>query len=154
MKDINFSDLFKDFYFSDLYKLKNYITSQQKKAYVNKLQKDLYDFLTVNLSDFKWVIEYKPNDNFKDSIDIFGYDEYNTKIVIELDPHRADSISKKFVSRMALLKDDNIYYVAFIYPGTENMQKNEALKYLRYCSTIANTMSRTNAEKRFAYYFI
>jgi len=114
-----------------------------------KLQNELTEFLNENCSSFVWETEYRVTDKFKDSIDIIGISQgFDYKHVIELDAHRADQVAKKFVSRMALLEKEKMCYTAICYPGTQNMPKNEALKYFNYCNILANNFSKEN-EKSF-----
>ncbi|WOC51511.1 hypothetical protein BPO_0864 [Bergeyella porcorum] len=125
------------------------------KTLVNELQDALYQFLKINLPSYNWQKEYTPSTTRKDSFDIYGYNATeNRTIVVELDPHRADSIAKKFVSRIVLLKNENLYYVAFLYPGTDKMPKNEAIKYCDDCAIIAEAMNTENATKKFLSHFL
>ncbi|MCK0203571.1 hypothetical protein ACT4R9_03470 [Ornithobacterium rhinotracheale] len=123
---------------------------------VKELQEKLYTFLENKLPNYTWEMEYQPLSNRKDRIDIFGNNaSENKSIVIELDPHRADSIAKKFVSRIAIFKDVDLLYVAFLYPGTKKMSKNEATKYCNDCSDIADLISKTsNISKKFISHFL
>ena len=115
---------------------------------VTELQNNLKNHLQTCLTNFAWQLEYKANPDRKDSFDIYGFDiATDRNIVIELDPHRADSIAKKFVSRLALMVNHNLLYVAYLYPGTDNMPKNEANKYLLDCEAIMDVLD-TNAKVR------
>lgn len=105
------------------------------------LQLDLKDFLNENYNSFTWETEYQPSTDYKDSIDLIGLsDDFNYKHIIEIDAHRADQVAKKFVSRMALCKDDNICYTAICYPCSSN--KEETGKYFDYCTTIAEGLPK------------
>lgn len=116
---------------------------------VGFLQNQLTEFLNKKNDSFVWETEYRVNENYKDSIDIIGKSpEFDYVHVIELDTHRADQISKKFVSRMALLENENVCYTAICYPGTKKMSKNEAQKYFNYCSILAKNLSK-DCEKSF-----
>lgn len=121
------------------------------KELVADLQINLKNNLETTFVNLDWQIEYNSDSTRKDSIDIYGYDKVeDTHIVIELDPHRADSISKKFVSRLAMMADKNLLYIAYLYPGTEKMPKNEANKYLLDCETILNALNaNTDFSKQF-----
>jgi hypothetical protein len=130
--------------------------SSDIKALVTDLQNNLRNHLQTCFTNFNWQIEYKANPNRKDSFDIYGYDKArDVHIVIELDPHRADSIAKKFVSRLALMVNSNLLYVAYLYPGTDKMPKNEAKKYLLDCETILNVLnSNSSTTKEFLGYYL
>jgi hypothetical protein len=123
-----------------------------KKKYqdISVLQLDISDYLNVKFQKFKWDIEYKPSDSYKDSIDIIGLsDTTNIKVIIELDAHRADQVAKKYLSRLALSISDNIVYLALCYSGTKSMSKNECLKYFEYCNIIASNLSAKSDAKKF-----
>jgi len=92
------------------------------------------------MPDITWSIEYCPSRQSRDSIDIFGKGK-EFVVAIELDKNRADQVSKKFVSRMAILPETNVYFISLCYPGTKKMSKSECKKYFNYCSTIAARMN-------------
>lgn len=124
---------------------------------VKEIQNHLKEHLSMSLSSFNWEEEYMPNpEKRKDRFDIYGENEKtNQRIIIELDPHRADSISKKFVSRLAMMINHPILYVAFIYPGTKNMSRNETDKYIGDCEIICNMLNKsTNIQKEFIGYYL
>lgn len=149
---IKFESILEEFTF-DFNRPRN--NQSELKKTVNSLHEELLQHLASKLPNYTWEKEYIPSQIRKDSIDIFGYSKSENKnIVIELDPHRADSIAKKFVSRIALFKDKNVFYVAFLYPGTDKMPKNEAIKYCEDCTEIANVMSNENATKEFLCHFL
>lgn len=85
-------------------------------------------------------MEYAPSKRLKDSIDIYGESE-DFVVAIELDKNRADQVAKKFVSRVALLPDEKVYFLSICYPGTKRMNLNECVKYFGYCSNLAKRMS-------------
>jgi hypothetical protein len=126
------------------------------KLQVTDLQNCLKDYLEVNFSSYKWETEHKADDNRKDSFDILGYDkELDMYIIVELDPHRADSIAKKFVSRLAMMVKNNLLYVAYLYPGTDKMPIKEARKYLGDCETIVEVLNTNSGEtKQFLGFFL
>lgn len=133
---------------------------REKAKLVNKLQEDLAGELRLlnGNNDWIWATEHllmtvDESSRVKDKADIYGVSkdgEY--QVIVELDPHRADAIAKKFTSRIAAVlpevnnsngkeKTDKIYakktlYVVFIYLGTEKMSINETQKYIRYCKKI------------------
>ncbi len=107
-----------------------------QKTMINNLQEFLFQELENNFSGAKWKTEHKPTASQRDSIDIYA-DYSSFKIIIELDKYRADQVSKKFLSRSALFKDENIIYIAFCYAGTQNMNAKEVIKYFNYADTIS-----------------
>ena len=112
----------------------------EQKTVVSLFQYALLDKLQKEVKSFKWVQEFSPSSSQKDKIDIYG--EYNnTCVAIELDKNRADQVAKKFVSRVALLSNKDLYYISLCYPGTEKMNLNECIKYFEYCEIISNKMS-------------
>ena len=112
---------------------------------VSYLQESIKEYLQLKMKAFSWKTEYKPCKSNGDRIDIYGdSDESDYKVVIELDAHRADQVAKKFLSRMALLENENVIYIALCYPGTKNMSVNETKKYFNYCTTITNLLSKNS----------
>ncbi|MFJ1435298.1 hypothetical protein ACILFN_08130 [Capnocytophaga canimorsus] len=120
--------------------LKNFQFLYKGREDVLKLQNTLLQYLKETLPNYNWSKEYLPSKEIRDRIDIFGESKNDLPIIIELDPHRADSIAKKFVSRISLMKGKEILYVVFMYPGTEKMSLKEAEKYLRYCDDLASRL--------------
>ena len=120
----------------------NHINNSQSEQsiIVKTFQNNLRTYLSENHQDIDWQVEYKPNIDFKDSIDIFGI-HADFVVVIELDKHRADQVSKKFISRMAIINQHQIYYISLCYPGTQNMNASECEKYFNYCSIIAKRIN-------------
>jgi hypothetical protein len=100
--------------------------------------------LAEAIPDINWQMEYSPHSSKRDSIDIFGSNK-DIYIVIELDKHRADQVSKKFVSRSSLLIDKDIIYVSLCYPGTSNMNSSECKKYFGYCKMLSVRMGNEYA---------
>jgi len=120
----------------------NHISNSQSEQsiIVKNFQNNLRTHLAENHHDINWQTEYKPNVDVKDSIDIFGiHDDF--VVVIELDKHRADQVSKKFISRMAIINEHQIHYISLCYPGTQNMNASECVKYFNYCSSIAKKIN-------------
>jgi hypothetical protein len=119
------------------------------KEDVVDLQLQLKEYLAQSLTNYCWDTEYRPNESIADRIDIYGQSNVNNvKIAIELDPHRADSVAKKFVSRIALLEANDMIYVSLCYPGTNRMSKNECKKYFNYCQTICNLISNNSKSRK------
>ncbi len=84
-------------------------------------------------------MEHPPSGEKRDCIDIFGKGA-GFVVVLELDASRADQVAKKFVSRIALFPNTNVYFVSLCYPGTKKMNLPECEKYLGYCSALALRM--------------
>ena len=107
-------------------------SQSEQKIIVRDFQEYICNELTNNILEVNWQLEYVPSARKKDSVDIYGHNE-NIKIIIELDKHRADQVAKKFVSRSALFGDEPIVYISLCYPGTNNMNPSECIKYFDYC---------------------
>lgn len=111
-------------------------SQSDQKLLVAQFQKAAASRLIGSIQEVKWSTEYTPSANNRDSIDIFGNGS-GFVVVIELDKSRADQVAKKFVSRIALLPADKVYFVSLCYPGTESMNTSECEKYFGYCSKLA-----------------
>lgn len=129
------------------------------------LQRDICSFLNTEMGAFTWKIEQQPQKKekeekeekvVKDRIDIFGESSASDlKVIIELDAHRADQVAKKFLSRSALMIDQNSIYLSVCYPGTEKMPKPECQKYFEYCSMLSKTLAKgSGKEKLYAGIFL
>ena len=112
-----------------------YLPQKEQGNEVKKLQKFIKDLLEANHKDFDWQIEYKVDNNRKDSIDIIGI-KNNEILIIELDKWRADQVAKKIMSRTALMIDKKIALISLCYAGTDSMDKNECIKYFKYGNII------------------
>ncbi len=111
-------------------------------ADIGFLQIELTEFLNIEYTTFQWKNEYKPSLLVKDSIDIIGESlTSDIKIVIELDTHRADQVAKKFLSRSALMLNENLIYFSVCYPGTKKMNIAECQKYFEYCKLISTSLN-------------
>lgn len=116
-------------------------TQTEQKQIIKQLQNNLADCLNT-LENSKVSTEVKISEEVKDSVDIYGkIGEY--PVIVELDTLRADQISKKFVSRIALENIEPLIYIAICYPGTDSMPKPEGSKYFNYCRSI---LKRINSE--------
>lgn len=120
-----------------------------KQEEIKNLQEVLLTYLKESFPNINWKSEEKCNHNkIKDRIDICGYINDTHYIVIELDPLRADSISKKFISRNALYIDKNLIYISACYPNKNNVKNtNECNKYFSYCNTITEKLFKSSLEK-------
>ena len=116
----------------------------EQKTIVAKFQNDLYKKLSSEIVEIKWELEYQPNVDARDAIDIFGIFK-DFVVAIELDKHRADQVAKKFISRSALLSKKTIFFVSLCYPGTVNMQINETKKYFKYCKILSEKINNDYA---------
>jgi len=119
------------------------MNQQEQKLIVDNFQISICLELTQALSNMKWEQEFIPHSTMKDSIDIYGSSE-ELSVVIELDKHRADQVTKKFVSRNALF-DKPIFYISLCYPGTSKMNPSECKKYFSYCKNISKRMGNEYA---------
>jgi hypothetical protein len=135
-----------------------YIQTDKEQGKVNtgKLLEDLLEHFQSELQEFNWEFEYKPSDSYKDSVDIYGESKENDlKVIIELDPWRADQVSKKFTSRTSLFINHNLIYVSLCYPGTDKMNRNECQKYFEYCRNVSEFITKnTNITKIYIGYFL
>ena len=119
-------------------------SQSEQKEIVTKFQNDLYEKLSSEIIEIKWELEYQPENNARDAIDIFGISK-NFVVVIELDKHRADQVAKKFISRSALLSKKTIFFISLCYPGTANMPINETKKYFKYCKILSEKIDNEYA---------
>ena len=121
-------------------------------TWVEKFQKNLTDILNETPTGYKWDIEVEPSGRSEgDRIDVYGLAQNLPQWIIEIDATRADQVSKKILSRLALwgLKSP-INYVAIMYPNTQGGKK-ECEKYLRYGTDI---LHKVNAKSRIVGIFI
>ncbi|MEQ1558656.1 MAG: hypothetical protein ABL933_06895 [Methyloglobulus sp.] len=115
-------------------------SNSDQRIIVTEFQKLIAFALDVSIPDIDWKMEHCPNNQTKDSIDVFGEGD-GFVVVIELYKNRADQVAKKFVSRMAMLSSTDVYFISLCYPGTDRMNKPECAKYFGYCSTLARRMN-------------
>jgi len=116
----------------------------EQATIVRSFQYALRNALAHALPAMTWKLEHLPTPSVKDSIDIFGTDG-RTHVVIELDKHRADQVTKKFVSRSAMFERDKIHYISICYPGTDRMNMTECIKYFRYCASLSARLGNVYA---------
>lgn len=109
--------------------------SAQQKIVAN-FQRALTSALATGLPHIKWQTEYRPGEHAKDAIDIFGQAR-GYCVVVEIDKTRTDQISKKFVSRAALLCNQPVFYISLCVPGTKSMSVPECEKYFAFCSKLS-----------------
>lgn len=115
------------------------MTQPEQREKVKQLQGAVIFKLESEMPEVSWKTEHQPTPTNRDSIDIYGEGE-EFIVAIELDKPRADQVSKKFVSRTALLKSKKTFYISLCYPGTENMNEEECVKYFRYCAELSSRM--------------
>lgn len=126
-------------------------TQKEQRALVKAFQHQLAVALDQN-APTGWLIEERCSTDSADAYDLFLAGELDGlpyKVVIELDKNRADQIAKKIVSRVAHTLDSPTIYVAFCYPGTANMNMNEAKKYFGYCARLMTQLSKPGLPKAF-----
>lgn len=116
----------------------------EQATIVRSFQFALRNTLADAFPGMKWSMEHLPDPSVRDSIDIFGTDGH-THVVIELDKHRADQVTKKFVSRCAMFAREKIHYVSICYPGTDRMNISECVKYFGYCSSLSARLGNVYA---------
>ncbi len=136
---------------------------KEKARSVSGLQNGLEEQLKKLTKNTAWIWKTEHEligEGARDKADIYGVTtDGKYQVIIELDPHRADAIAKKFTSRIATVLQgvnvpkeknglskieqgiDKIYaketlYVIFVYPGTDKMSVNETKKYIYYCKVI------------------
>lgn len=113
---------------------------------VEEFQNKINEELNKTPNGYKWEIEKTARGRSeKDSVDILGQAKGVPDWVIEIDATRADQLSKKLLSRLALLGLKNpIQYVAILYPDTQK-GKNACEKYLRYGNEIIKKINRSSS---------
>lgn len=80
----------------------------------------------------------------RDRYDIFGEAEGRPLIIVEVDTHRSDQVSKKIVSRMSFNSDSEVLYVALVYPNNhknKESEKKECEKYFRFINILFTSFS-------------
>jgi hypothetical protein len=90
-------------------------SQNEQAAIVRDFQNTLAGALASAFPHITWSLEHLQNDSSRDSIDLFG--KGDSTVVIELDKHRADQVTKKFVSRSPMFKDQKIYYISLCFPA-------------------------------------
>ena len=94
----------------------------------------------------------------KDRYDIIGICKNNTDlpiVIIEVDTHRSDQISKKVVSRIALNSGSKLLYIALIYPNNhknKDAERKECAKYFLFLDALFNELKPP--EKKFKGYYL
>ena len=112
--------------------------SEQRRG-VAEFQAHVLAALVAAIPCVSWQSECSAGTLHLDSIDICGRGDGYT-VVIELDESRADQVAKKFLSRMAIMHDIKVLYVALCYPGTQSMNVSECRKYFGYCESLATRL--------------
>lgn len=108
-------------------------------SHVVCFQEALTEWLNASGTQYTWCKEHKePTRIERDSIDVYGRAKNSPDWIIEIDPTRADQVSKKMLSRFALwgmTKDSPIVYVALLYSDTQE-GRNQSKKFIRYGDAI------------------
>ena len=119
--------------------------SQTEQAtIISGFQYAFRDALALAFPTIAWKLEHLPVPSVKDRIDIFGTDG-SARVVIEMDKHRADQVTKKFVSRSAMFGQEKIHYISICYPGTDRMNVAECIKYFGYCASLSARLGNVYA---------
>lgn len=135
--------------------LKKDVSDKKKyeKGEVNKLLSEpLVKLLEKHLEEFGYEVESEKTAGSvvdtqadgkkkkqRDRYDIYCKSEKYPLIIIELDTHRADQVSKKMLSRIALNSESELIYVSLIYPNETQQnetQRKECKKYVDYINTV------------------
>lgn len=129
---------------------------RKKAELVSDLQAGLVEELKKFTENTAWIWKAEhvlKSESGRDKADIYGVTtDGKYQVIVELDPHRADAVAKKFTSRLAAVlpakntsngkgNDVKILYVIFVYPGTDRMSVNETIKYIDYCKKITEHIS-------------
>ncbi|MBD5173644.1 MAG: hypothetical protein HDT08_03290 [Bacteroidales bacterium] len=123
----------------------------------------LVELLNSKLGSFGYEFneEYTPEQSqtsegkiCRDRYDIMGKSENENLpvVVIEVDTHRSDQVSKKMVSRIALNQDKELIYVSVLYPNNHknrDAEKKECVKYIDYINILFSMF--TEPRKEFIY---
>ncbi|MDE6383845.1 MAG: hypothetical protein K2K79_05785 [Paramuribaculum sp.] len=92
----------------------------------------------------------------KDRYDIIGQSKDRPVIIVEVDTHRSDQVSKKVVSRIAMNADKEVLYVSVLYPNThENSTQEikECEKYIDFLNVLFSLFSKPQKSYMFHWLF-
>ena len=87
--------------------------------------------------------------------DIIGQSENLPVIIVEVDTHRSDQVSKKVVSRIAMNADKEVLYVTLLYPNTHSnrmAEKKECQKYIDFLEILFSLFS--TPQKSFMHHWL
>lgn len=91
----------------------------------------------------------------RDRYDIIGESEDRPVIIIEVDTHRSDQVSKKVVSRIAMNADKEVLYVTLLYPNNHESKKSEKKECWKYIDFLEILFSLFSApQKSFMYHWL
>lgn len=118
----------------------NYTTNDVKSLIQIPLYKQLQRSVLNDIYDFapeaypKSLANTQIANSIGDQIDIAGKPKRNKLplIVIEIDTHRVDQITKKVVSRLAATSNQELIYVTLLYPNTHESRKAELAECEKY----------------------
>ena len=91
----------------------------------------------------------------RDRYDIIGQSENLPVIIVEVDTHRSDQVSKKVVSRIAMNADKEVLYVTLLYPNTHTSsmaEKKECQKYIDFLDILFSLFS--TPQKSFMHHWL
>lgn len=123
----------------------------------NLIQNPILDLLRDRFKDITWEDEYLLDsaNSKRDRADIVGKTKDEDMIVIEIDTYRADQISKKFLSRMALTLHKHVACFAVCYPNNNANAKpglKESSKYEGYMFDITSMLGNCSGFEKYFHY--
>ncbi|MDE5774613.1 MAG: hypothetical protein K2H86_09200 [Muribaculaceae bacterium] len=134
----------------------SYTQKEVKKLIIEPLIQYLDDELGIS-EQYTFCTEMNPIFNSekknKDRYDIIGMSKDKPVIVVEVDTHRSDQISKKIISRLAFNEDKELLYVCLLYPNLHekrDSERKECIKYIDYINSLFGIL--TTPQKRFMYH--
>lgn len=142
--------------------LESFKYDPEKHEYSSKEVKDLIQeplrvHLAKNLLNWEWTLEErliglgKEFEKIQHRVDVYGINKEDDFIcIIEIDTHRSDQITKKFVSRIANSLDKKLIYGVVLYPNQHKVaeaEKKEALKYNKWVDALIDALSTNKCPK-------
>ena len=113
-------------------------------AFANNLRR--VETAVENMAEYNLSGIVKDNiDSYNDKCDIFVETERYI-VIVELDATRADQVAKKMLSRYYYADKSRkpTVYVCLLYPGTEKMNPNECIKYMKMGKDVLLSMNPAN----------
>jgi HSP20 family molecular chaperone IbpA len=115
-----------------------------------ELQKLLVEEFELRLNTLEASEEYRLGAEIcgnRDRCDVYvKTSEY--QIILEIDATRADQVAKKMLSRYfyanKIAESKPTVYICLLYPGTDSMNPNECVKYMRMGKDVLLSMNSSN----------